>query len=57
MAKLTPLTEEVDGLRSRVVKARQDAVKAKKVFKALSARSWRDDEEVAKVKKEWDELL
>ena len=41
----------------RVAEARRDADEAEKAFEALSARSWRDDEEAAKVRKEWEELL
>ena len=40
-----------------VVEAHRHIVEAKKAFEALSARSWRDDKEVAKVRKEWDKLL
>ena len=54
---LTPLTEEVDSLLSRVAKARRDADEAEKAFEALSVRSRRDNEEAAKVRKEWDKLL
>ena len=57
MVKLTPLVEEVTNLQSWVAKARQDADEAKKAFEALSARSWKDDEEAARVRKERDELL
>ena len=57
VAELTPLTEEADSLWSWVAEAHQDADEAEKVFEALSARSWRDDEEAAWVRKEWDELL
>ena len=57
MAELTPLTEEADSLQSRVAEAHRDADKAEKAFEALSARSWRDDEEAARVRKERDELL
>ena len=57
VAELTPLTEEADSLRSWMVEARQDANEAEKAFEALSARSWKDDEEAARVKKERDELL
>ena len=57
MAKLTPLAEEADNLRSWVAKAHRDADKAEKAFEALSARSWRDNEEATKVRKERDELL
>ena len=57
MAELTPLTEEVDSLRSWVAEARREADEAVKAFEALSVRSWRDDEEATKVRKEQDELL
>ena len=57
MAKLTPLTEEADSLRSWVAKARQDADEAENAFEALSARSWRHDEEAIQVRKEQDKLL
>ena len=56
MAELTPLTEEADNLRSRVAEACRDADEAEKAFEALSVRSWKDDVEATKVKKEWDEL-
>ena len=54
MAKLTPLAEEADSLRSQVPEARQHADKAERAFEALLARSRRDDEEAAKVRKEQD---
>ena len=57
MAELTPLAEEADNLRSWVAEARWDADEAKKAFKALLARSQKDDEEAARVRKERDELL
>ena len=57
MAELTPLIEEVDGLRSWVAEAHQDADEAEKVFEALSVRSRKDDKESAKVRRERDELL
>ena len=57
VAELTPLTEKIDSLRSWVSEARPDADEAEKAFEALSARSWRDDEEVARVRKERDKLL
>ena len=41
----------------RVAEARRDADEAEKAFEALSARSWKDDEEAARVRKERDELL
>ena len=40
-----------------VAKAHRHADEVERVFEALSARSWRDDEEAAKVRKERDELL
>ena len=57
VVKLTPLAKEAANLRSRVAEARRDANEAKKAFEALSARSWKDDKEVARVRKERDELL
>ena len=57
VAELTPLAEDADSLRSRVVEARRHADEAERAFKALSARSRRDDEEATKVRKEQDELL
>ena len=57
MAELTPLTEEMNSLRSWVVEARRHAEEAERAFKALSVRSWRDNKEATKARKEWDELL
>ena len=57
VVELTPLAEEAANLRLWVDEARTDADKAEKAFEALSARSWKDDEEAARVKKERDELL
>ena len=57
VVELTPLTEEAANLRSRVDKAHWDADEAEKAFEAMSARSWEDDKEAARVRKEWDELL
>ena len=57
MVELTPLAEEANNLWSWVAEARWDADEAEKAFEALSARSWRDEEEAAKVRKEQDELL
>ena len=57
MAELTPLAEEVANLQSWVAKAHRDADEAEKAFEALSARSWKDEEEAARFKKERDELL
>ena len=57
VAELTPLVEETGRLRLWVAKACWHANEAESTFEALSARSWRDDKEAAKVRKEWDELL
>ena len=57
MAELTPITEEVDNLRSRVAEACRDADEAEKAFKALSARPRKDVEEATRVRKERDELF
>ena len=57
MAELTPLIEEADSLRSWVTETRRHADKAERAFEGLSARSWRDEKEAAKVKKERDKLL
>ena len=57
MVKLTLLIKEASNIRSRVAEARQDANEAEKAFEALSVRSWKDDEEAARVRKKWDELL
>ena len=57
MAELTPLIEKATNLQSRVAEARRDADEAEKVFEALSARSRKDDEKAARVRKERDELL
>jgi len=57
VVELTPLTDEAANLWSRVAEARRDADKAKKAFEALSVRSWKDDEEATRVRKEQDELL
>ena len=57
VAELTPLSEEVTNLQSWVAEPRRDADEAEKAFKALSTRSWKDDEEATRVKKEWDDLL
>ena len=57
MVELTPLAEEAANLWSWVAEAHRDADMAEKAFEALSARSWKDDEEATKVRKEWDKLL
>ena len=57
MAELTPLAKEANSLRSWVAEARRHVDKAKRAFEALSMRSWKDEEEATKVKKERDELL
>ena len=53
----TPHIEEAANLWLQVAKARRDAEKAEKAFKALSVRSWKDDEEATRVRKERDELF
>jgi len=40
-----------------VAKAHRDADEAEKALEALSARSWKDDKEATRVRKERDELL
>ena len=57
VVELTPLAEEAADLQSWVAEASRDANKAEKAFEALSTRSWKDDEDAAKVRKERDELL
>ena len=57
MVELTPLTEETANLRSWVAEAHRDVDEAEKAFEALSAWSWKDDEETARVRNERDELL
>ena len=54
---MTPLAKEADSIWSWVAKAHLHADEAEKAFEALSVRSWRDNEEAAKVRKERDELL
>jgi len=57
VVELTIVAEEAPNLLSRVDEARWDANKAEKAFEALSARSQKDEEEAARVRKERDELL
>ena len=57
MAELTPLAEEVDSLRLRDAEARWHEEETERAFEALSVRERQDEEEAARVKKEWDELL
>ena len=57
VAELAPLTEEAADLQSWVAEAHRDADEAKKAFEALSVRSWKDDEEAVRVRKERDELF
>jgi len=57
VAELTPLIEEADNLWPWVAEAHRDADEVKKAFEALLVRSWKDDKEATKVKKEQDELL
>ena len=57
MVELTSLAEEATNLWSWVAEARQDADEAEKVFEALLVRSWKDNKEATRVRKEQDELL
>ena len=57
VAELTPLAKDIANLQSWLAKACWDADEAEKAFEALSARSQKDEEETARVKKERDELL
>ena len=57
MVELTSLAEEAANLWSWVAEAHQDADEDEKAFEALLARSWKDDEEATRVRKEWGELL
>ena len=57
MVKLTPLAKEAANLWLCVAEGHRDADEAEKAFEALSVRSWKDDEESARVRKERDELL
>ena len=57
VVELTPIAKKVTNLRTRVPEARRDADKAEKAFEALSTRSWKDDKEDTRVRKERDELL
>lgn len=54
---LTPLIKEADSLQLRAAEACWHASEAEGAFKALSMRSWKDNEEAAKVRREQDELL
>jgi len=57
VVELTPLAKKATNLRSWVAEAYWDANKVEMAFEALSVRSWKDDEEAARVRKERDELL
>ena len=57
MAELTPVAEEANNLQLLVAEAHWHADKAERAFEALSVRSWKDDKEATKVKRERDELL
>ena len=54
---MTPLAAEADNLRRQEAEAGQDAEDAEKFFYELSERARWDQEEAARVQKEWDELL
>ena len=54
---MTLLAKEVGSLWSWVAEAYRHADEAKRAFESLSVRSWRDNKEATKVRKERDELL
>ena len=54
---MTPLAAEVDILRRWEAEAHRDAEDAEKSFEELSERAWWDEKEVARVRKERNELL
>ena len=55
--QLAPLVEEVDSLRLQEPKAHWHEEETERAFEALSVRARQDEEEVARVRREWDELL
>ena len=57
VAELTPWAEEAASLRQQEAEACRDIEDAEKSFDELSDREWRDEEEAARLQKEWDELL
>ena len=57
MAELTPLTEEADSLRLWEAEARRHEEETEKGFEALLVRVRQDEEEVARVRIEGDQLL
>ena len=56
VAELTPLAEKADSLRLWEAEARWHE-ETERAFEALSARVRQDEEEAARVRREWDELL
>jgi len=54
---LTPLATVADNLRWWEAKPRWDAEDVEKSFDELLESAWQDQEEAARVQKEWDELL
>ena len=57
VAELTPIAEEENSLRLRVAEAHRHADDAERAFEALLVRSWEDDKEATKVRRERDDLL
>ena len=51
------MVEEVAGLWQWEAEARWDTEDIEKMFQDLSVRAWQDEEEAARVRKDWDELL
>ena len=54
---MTPLAEETASLWLREAKAHRHEDETEKVFEALSARVWQDEEEAARVRRERDQLF
>ena len=54
---LTSLAKEADNLQLQEAEVHRHEEETERAFEALSARSWPDDEEAAKVRREHDELL
>ena len=54
---MTPLAEEADSLRLLEAEAHRHEEENERVFEALSARVRQYEEEAARVRREWDELL
>ena len=57
MAELTPLAEEAASIRLWEAEAHRHEEETERAFEALSARVRQYEEEAARVRREWDELL